>query len=137
MPWEEAADMAIAMARVARDHHGDVRLLAFDPINGIAERQSAAVDRLVAAGVVDTVGINSYSHTARAQLGRAILKSWRRYKPPVLVAETSWHDGHRGQRQRFPGFDKRRWLEHVLKEVEWAQERETWVEGICWYPIVD
>jgi hypothetical protein len=137
MPWEEAVEMAIAMARAARDHHADVRLLACDPINGIGERQFAAVDRLVAAGVVDTVGINSYPHTARAPLGRAILKSWRRYKLPILVAETSWHDGHRAQRRRFPGFSKRRWLEHVLTEVEWAQERGARVQGLCWYPIVD
>ncbi|WP_156386841.1 hypothetical protein [Aureimonas sp. Leaf454] len=136
-PWEEAVDMAIAMARAARDHHGDVRLLACDPIHGIGERQFAAVDRLVTAGVVDTVGINSYPHTARAPLGRAILKGWRRYKLPILVAETSWHDGHREQRRRFPGFDKRRWLDHVMAEVEWALERGARVEGVCWYPIVD
>ena len=72
-------------------------MLACDPIHGIGERQFAAIDELVGAGVVDTVGINSYPHTARAPLGRAILKSWRRYKLPILVAETSWHDGHRDQ----------------------------------------
>ncbi|WP_061936008.1 hypothetical protein [Aureimonas sp. AU22] len=137
MAWEEAVDMAIVMGRAARDHHAKVRLLACDPINGIGERQFAAVDRLVGAGVVDTIGINSYPHTARAPLGRAILKSWRRYGLPVLVAETSWHDGHRAQRRRFPGFGKRRWLEHILAEVDWASARGAQVEGVCWYPIVD
>jgi hypothetical protein len=65
------------------------------------------------------------------------LKTWRRYGLPVMVAETSWHDGHREQARRFPGWNKGAWLRHVLAEVEIAERKGAEVVGVCWYPIVD
>jgi hypothetical protein len=137
MSWEAATDLAITMASVARDHHPDVKLLSTDPITGIGERQFAATDRLVAAGMVDVVGVNYYPHTARTSLLKVLLKTWRRYGKPILVSETSWHDGHRDHHRRHPGFDKGQWLRHMLAELDEAQARGVQLAGLCWYPIID
>ena len=137
MSWEAATDLAITMARVARDHHPTVKLLSTDPITGIGERQFAATDRLVAAGCVDVVGVNYYPHTARTSLLKVLLKTWKRYDKPILVSETSWHDGHRDHHRRHPGFNKGAWLRHMLGDIAEAQAKGVEVAGLCWYPIVD
>ncbi len=137
MAWEHAVDLAITMARVARDHHPDVRLLSTDPITGIGERQFAATDRLVGAGVVDIVGINYYPHTARTSLLKVLLKTWRRYGKPILLSETSWHDGHPIHHRRHPGFNKADWFWHVMDQIRQASLQGVEVAGLCWYPIVD
>lgn len=137
MPWERATDLAITMARVARDHHPDVRLLSTDPITGIGERQFAATDRLIHAGVVDVVGINYYPHTARTSLLKVLLKTWRRYGKPILIAETSWHDGHPIHHRRHPGFNKEGWLRLMVDQIEQARAQGVDICGLCWYPIVD
>jgi hypothetical protein len=137
MPWEAAVDLAITLVRVARDHHPDVRVLSTDPITGVGERQYAATDRLVAAGMVDVIGLNYYPHTARTALSKALGKTWRRYGKPLLVSETSWHDGHREHHRRHPGFDKGAWLRHIEGEVAEAEAKGAEIAGICWYPIVD
>lgn len=110
MPWEGAVELAILMTRVAKDHHPDVRVLTTDPLTGIGERQYAATDRLVQAGIVDLVGVNYYPHTARTSLFKVLLKTWRRYGKPILISETSWHDGHPIHHRRHPGFHKGAWL---------------------------
>ena len=132
-----AVEMAIAMARVAKDHHADVRILTTDPITGVGERQFAATDALVATGLVDVVGVNYYPHTARTALRKVLLKTWRRYRKPVLVAETSWHDGHPRHRRRHPGFNKAAWLRHIAEEIAAAEAQGAEIAGVCWYPIVD
>lgn len=137
MPSAAAVEMALTMARVAKDHHPDVRILTTDPITGIGLRQFECTDTLVAAGIVDVVGVNYYPHTARTALRKVLLKTWRRYGKPVLVAETSWHDGHPQQRRRHPGFSKARWLHHIVAEVAHAEAAGAEVAGICWYPLVD
>jgi hypothetical protein len=137
MPRHAATGLAMTMAQVARDHHPDVRILTTDPITGIGNRQFESTDALVAAGFVDVVGINYYPHTARTALSKVLVKTARRYGLPVMVAETSWHDGHRGQQRRFPGWNKGDWLRHVLAEVAIATTKGADVVGVCWYPIVD
>ncbi|MDB5613174.1 MAG: hypothetical protein JWQ22_827 [Devosia sp.] len=137
MSWEAAVDLAVTMARVARDHHPSVKLLSTDPITGIGERQFAATDRLVAAECVDVVGINYYPHTARTALLKVLLKTWRRYGKPILLSETSWHDGHREHHRRHPGFNKGGWLRHMLAEIQVARSMGVEIAGLCWYPIVD
>ncbi|MDH2329056.1 glycosyl hydrolase 53 family protein [Cereibacter sp. SYSU M97828] len=133
----EAVEMAITMARVARDHHPDVGILTNDPITGIGERQFAATDAIVSAIDVDVVGVNYYPHTARTTLSKVLIKTWRRYGKPVMVSETSWHDGHPVHHRRYPGFHKGHWLRHVLDEVEIAKARRVKIAGVCWYPIID
>lgn len=137
MSWEAATDLAILMAGVCRDHHPSVSLLSTDPITGIGERQFAATDRLVAAGCVDVVGVNYYPHTARTSLLKVLLKTWKRFRKPILVSETSWHDGHREHHRRHPGFNKGSWLRYMLSDVETARSMGVEVAGLCWYPIVD
>lgn len=137
MPQDQAVDMAITMARVARDHHPRVGILTNDPITGIGERQFAATDAIVSAVDVDVVGVNYYPHTARTVLSKVLVKTWRRYGKPVMVSETSWHDGHPVHHRRHPGFHKGHWLRHVLDEVALAQARGVPIAGVCWYPIVD
>jgi hypothetical protein len=137
MSWEHATDLALLMARVAKDHHPDVRVLTTDPLTGIGERQFAATDRMVEANVVDVVGVNYYPHTARTSLLKVLLKTWRRYGKPILISETSWHDGHPTHHQRHPGFDKGAWLSHVRQQVADAEACGVEISGICWYPIVD
>jgi hypothetical protein len=137
MPWERATELAITMGRVARDHHPDVKILSTDPITGIGERQFAATDRLVGAGLVDVVGVNYYPHTARTSLLKVLLKTWRRYGKPILVAETSWHDGHPIHHRRHPGFDKGAWFRFVAAQIADARAQGVEICGVCWYPIID
>lgn len=137
MPWHEATHMAVTMARVARDHHPDVGVLTNDPITGVGERQFAATDAIVSAIKVDVIGVNYYPHTARTALSKVLLKTWRRYGKPVMVSETSWHDGHPVHHRRHPGFHKGAWLRHIRDEVAIARARGVEVAGICWYPVVD
>ncbi|MDX7951564.1 glycosyl hydrolase 53 family protein [Lichenihabitans sp. Uapishka_5] len=137
MPHHEAVALAVTMARVARDHHSDVRILSTDPITGIGERQFAATDALVGAGLVDVVGVNYYPHTARTALRKVLNKTARRYGLPIMVSETSWHDGHPGHHGRHPGWTKGDWLRHILAEVAAAEARGATMAGVCWYPIVD
>lgn len=137
MSRDDAVRLALTMTRVAKDHHPDVRVLTTDPLNGIGERQFEATDALVAAGLVDVVGVNYYPHTARTSLSKVLVKTARRYRLPILIAETSWHDGHREQQRRFPGMSKGVWLRHVLAEVALAQAKGAEVVGVCWYPIID
>lgn len=137
MPRHEAVEMAVLMARVARDYHPDVGILTNDPITGIGGRQFEATDAIVAAVDVDVIGVNYYPHTARTALSKVLLKTWRRYGKPVMVSETSWHDGHPIHHRRHPGFHKGAWLHHVLHEVEIARSRGARIAGVCWYPIVD
>ena len=137
MPRQEAIDMAITMARVARDHHPDVGILTNDPITGIGDRQFEAKDAIVSAVHVDVIGINYYPHTARTSLAKVLMTTWRRYRKPIMVAETSWHDGHPVHHRRHPGLNKGTWLRHVVEHVDIARFHGANVVGICWYPIVD
>ncbi|MDB5665059.1 MAG: hypothetical protein JWS11_1602 [Cypionkella sp.] len=137
MPQNEAVNLAITMARVARDHHPNIGILTNDPITGVGERQFAATDAIVSAVSVDVIGVNYYPHTARTILSKVLLKTWRRYKKPIMVAETSWHEGHPVHHRRHPGFHKGSWLREVLGQVEIARLHGAQIAGVCWYPIID
>ncbi|TAU52523.1 hypothetical protein ELI43_06700 [Rhizobium leguminosarum] len=137
MPRHEAIGMAVTMARVARDYHPGVGILTNDPITGIGERQFEATDAIVSAVDVDVIGINYYPHTARTSLTKVLLTTWRRYRKPIMVSETSWHDGHPVHHRRHPGLHKGGWLRHVLDQVDVARFHGAVVVGVCWYPVVD
>ncbi len=137
MPRHEAIDMAVTMACVARDHHPDVGILTNDPITGVGDRQFEATDAIVSAVHVDVVGVNYYPHTARTSLVKVLMATWRRYRKPIMVSETSWHDGHPVHHRRYPGLNKGTWLRHVSEQVDIARFHGADVVGICWYPIVD
>jgi hypothetical protein len=137
MPRHEAVEMAVLMAKVARDHHPDVGILTNDPITGVGERQFEATDAIVSAVDVDVVGVNYYPHTARTSLVKVLLATWKRYRKPIMVSETSWHDGHPVHHRRYPGLNKGGWLRHVLEQVNIAVFHGAVIAGVCWYPIVD
>lgn len=137
MSLQDAARMAVVMARAARDHHPDVGILTNDPITGIGDRQFEATDIIAAAVHVDVIGVNYYPHTARTALSRVLVKTWRRYGKPIMLSETSWHDGHPVHHRRHPHFHKGSWLNHVLDEVTKARAQGVSIVGVCWYPIVD
>ena len=137
MPREDAVRLALTMTAVVRDHHPDVRVLATDPITGIGERQFEAMDALVATGMVDIVGVNYYPHNARTSLLKVLNKVARRYRKPIMVAETSWHDGHPAHRRMHPGWTKGDWLRHVLDQVAAAEAKGADIVGVCWYPVID
>lgn len=137
MPWEHACDLARTLVHVARDNHPDVRVLSTDPLTGIGNKQFAATDRLVHEGLVDVVGVNYYPHTARTSLFKVLVKTWKRYEKPILLSETSWHDGHPVHHGRHPGFNKAAWFHHIQAEVAAAHKVGVLVAGVCWYPVVD
>jgi hypothetical protein len=137
MAREAAIDLFRLMARVARDHHPDVRILANDPVTGIGERQFASLDALMAGEAIDIVGVNYYPHTARTVLSKVLVKTWKRYRKPIMVSETSWHDGHPVHHHRHPGFHKGAWLRHIREQVALAEQRGVEIVGVCWYPIID
>ncbi|RDJ03582.1 glycosyl hydrolase 53 family protein [Rhizobium grahamii] len=137
MPRHEAIDMAVTMARTARDHHPDVGILTNDPIAGVGDRQFEATDAIVSAIDVDVIGVNYYPHTARTALSKVLIKTWRRYRKPIMVSETSWHDGHPVHHRRHPGFHKGAWLRHILEQIDVARMHGAEIVGVCWYPIID
>ncbi|MBD0416847.1 glycosyl hydrolase 53 family protein [Oryzicola mucosus] len=125
------------MARVARDHHPNIGIMTNDPITGVGDRQFEATDAIVSAVDVDVVGVNYYPHTARTSLIKVLLSTWGRYRKPIMVSETSWHDGHPVHHRRHPRLHKGTWLRHILDQVRMAQFHGVIVVGVCWYPIVD
>ncbi len=137
MPRHDAIEMAITMARTARDHHPNVGILTNDPITGVGERQFDATDAIVSAVDVDVIGVNYYPHTARTILSKVLLKTWRRYRKPIMVSETSWHDGHPVHHRRHPSFNKGAWLRYVLDQVDIARMHGADIVGVCWYPVID
>lgn len=137
MPKHEAIAMAIEMTRVSKGHHPNVGILTKDPITGVGDRQFEATDAIVSAVNVDVIGVNYYPHTGRTTLSKVLLKTWRRYRKPIMVSETSWHDGHPVHHRRYPGFHKGAWLRHVTDQVDIARFHGVAVAGVCWYPIVD
>lgn len=139
LSWHDAAMAGLRMIRVLKDNHPDVRVLITDPINGFGEHEYAAADALTSSGLVDWVGVNTYPHTIKNGecLPDILTATWKRYHLPVLVAETSWHNGHPDHHRLFPGWDKASWLRFVLFAIKGAVDLEgANVVGCCWYPIV-
>ena len=106
MPCDAAVDLFIKLTKNIRDYHPHVCVMTTDPIVGIGDRQYGATDALVAAGLVDVVGVNYYPHTARTALSKVLIKTARRYGKTMMVAETSWHAGHPVHRRLHPGRNK-------------------------------
>ena len=52
---------------------------------------------------------------------------------PVVLSETSHHDGHPGHRYA----DKGAWLRYVVSQCDSAARHGHPVHGICWYPAID
>ncbi len=111
---------------------------AWDMLCGRAEPQLGGSPRHL-----DIVGMNYYhdnqwefpgnsrlhwhlGDTRRKPLSDLIGSVWKRYRRPMLIAETSHIGEGRGQ-----------WLDDVAREVELCAKRGLPVEGLCLYPIID
>ena len=58
-----------------------------------------------------------------------------RWKLPLMITETGWHQGLRAAHRPFPAVrDRWDWLAHVRAEVSRA---DVDVRGSCWYPWLD
>lgn len=92
---------------------------------------------------VDLLGINYYHsnqwelgdphaypwhlrHPRRLPFSALLLRTWRRYGLPLLVAETS-----------HVGVGRADWIEEVAAEVQAARRAGADIRGICLYPILD
>lgn len=72
---------------------------------------------------------------ARTCLSKVLVKTARRDRRPISVAETNWHDGHREQQRPYPGMGKDEWLRHVLAKVTLAPAKGEEGVGVCWSAI--
>lgn len=133
----ELAVTGLEMLEIVRGALPDVRCLTTDPIVGAGEAEYAATDLMVSTGHVAVVGVNYYPHTAVKPLRDVLVATWKRYGLPVLLSETSWHNGHQDHQGRFFNHDKAAWLHHVSAEIGRAQMAGATVVGCCWYPATD
>lgn len=135
MTPRRATDMALRMMATAACLPDRPRFATCDPFHHLHPSVFAATDRLVAGGHVDMVGINYYPHHAVEPLHRVLRAVAERYRLPVMITETGWHDGLRAAHRRFPQVRGRwDWLAHVQAEIARSGVP---VAGVCWYPWLD
>jgi beta-glucosidase/6-phospho-beta-glucosidase/beta-galactosidase len=90
---------------------------------------------------LDIIGLNYYYNNQwRYRSGRKVFRGhpdyrpfsdilveyWRRYRRPILIAETGIEDEARAE-----------WFRYVCSEVEIAKSLGAQIEGVCLYPIVN
>lgn len=81
------------------------------------------------------VGVNFYPHYAQETLHRVLRAAADRYRLPVMITETSCHDGLPAAHRRFPHVrDRSDSPAHVWVEIA---RSEVPVAGLCWYPCLD
>lgn len=135
---EWATETGIRCMNTVRRWNSNSHFMSVDSITGAGDHEYQPTDEMVATGMIETVGVNYYPHTANAPLGEVILKTWERYRLPVMVSETGWHVGHPEQEHRFPAIRTRgQWLRHVLDECDIAIDGGAHIDGVCIYPITD
>lgn len=111
------------------------RFATCDPFHHLAPSVFKATDELVATGLIRMVGINYYPHHAIEPLHVVLRTVADRYRLPVMITETGWHDGLPAAHRRFPHVhDRWGWLHHVRDEIALSGVN---VAGICWYPWLD
>ena len=111
------------------------RFATCDPFHHLHPEVFRATDQLVASGLIEMVGINYYPHHAIEPLHHVLRVVADRWRLPVMITETGWHDGLHAAHRRFPHIhDRWGWLAHVRAEVERSGVP---VAGICWYPWLD
>lgn len=119
----------------AAEGHRLAQFQAFDLLSGVLWPQTGGTPE-----VLDTIGVNYYPTnqwvhggpplTPESPLYRPfssmLAETWRRYRRPLVVAETGTEGDARGP-----------WLRHVAREVDVARAMGARVQGVCWYPILD
>ncbi|MRX49565.1 hypothetical protein GI374_03715 [Paracoccus sp. S-4012] len=132
---KRATDMALKMMTTAACLPLRPRFATCDPFHHLHPSVFTATDRLVASGHVEMVGVNYYPHHAHEPLHRVLRAVADRYRLPVMITETGWHDGLPAAHRRFPHVrDRWDWLAHVRAEIA---RSEVPVAGLCWYPWLD
>ena len=132
----------IATITSIRKAQPDARFLYCDPFEG-GRWQFEAVDLLTgraSAGsiggsgeFIDVVGINHYPHFKGPQIARCIAEVAQHLSRPIVLSETSHHDGHPAHHYESKGA----WLRYVLDQCEQAARGGHRVHGVCWYPVID
>lgn len=124
--------------RFIEDKGVEARFMTVDPITGAGDHEYEATDQLVHNGRVDVVGINYYPHAKVENCFDVIMRTWNRYKKPVMISETSWHVGHVEQAEKNPWCRSRaQWFNYIATSIEAAKTCGAEVHGLCWYPIID
>lgn len=135
MTPSRATQMALRMMTTAACLPNRPRFATCDPFHHLHPNVFKATDRLVESGHVQMVGVNYYPHHAIEPLHRVLRAVADRYRLPVMITETGWHDGLPEAHRRFPHIrDRWDWLAHVKAEIE---RSEVPVAGLCWYPWLD
>lgn len=135
MTRSEGTRTALSMMRAVARAGLPVRWVTSDPFHHLHPEVFRATDRLVETGLVWMVGVNYYPHHAHVPLADVLHAVAERYRLPMMIAETGFHDGHRGNRRHFRHIGGRRqWWEHVHQEIA---RSGTILNGACWYPWLD
>lgn len=130
-----ATDMALRIMAAAACLPDPPRFATCDPFHHLHPKVFRATDRLVASGHVRMIGVNYYPHHAVEPLHRVLRAVADRYRLPVMITETGWHQGLRAAHRRFPHIrDRWDWLAHVQAEIALSGVP---VAGLCWYPWLD
>ena len=128
---EEVIERTIYMSYTLKEQNPNIKLLQLDAICG-PEENWHALDILNLNA--DMIGLNMYPHTLRAQPHELLIEAHRRYHKPIMISETSWHDGF----HVWDGiYNKGDWLRFMVNEAKLAQQAGANITGICWYPFVD
>lgn len=127
-----AVDWWIRIAEEVRRLVPGNELLACDPVHANEGHEYGALDAL--APHADVIGINHYPEWARVPLSDILAAASAKYPGKrLIIAETSWHDGH--HEQFFPPFRcKADWLGYIMDSIAVSGVP---VEAVCWYPAVD
>lgn len=128
---EEGVIRAMRMLYVLRQMLPKVNVLTVDPLWSLAGPWYGN-DALQAQA--DVIGVNLYPHDIKAPISDLLVAAGMRYRKPIMISETSWHDGF----HEWPDVhNKLEWMLYVESEVEKARLLGVDVFGVCWYPIVE
>ncbi len=133
----------IETIRAVRAINPDARFLHTDPYTGPKSFETEALDWLTGRSepklggseeFLDVLGINHFPHFGGPRIAANIVALGERYRRPILLAETSLHQGH----PKHTGYsDRGAWLRYVVDQCASARKRGVPVQGVCWYPAID
>ena len=126
---------ALKMMTTATMLPGPPRFATSDPFHHLHPEVFRAPDQLVASGRIEMVGVNYYPHRAVEPLHYVRRVLAERWKLPLMIPETGWHQALRARIAAFLlSVIAGTGLAHVRADVSRA---DVDVRGICWYPWLD
>ena len=124
------AYLAGAMVAVLRAQGCNVRVMTAEPAHSVSD-----LDGHFCWQHADVIGLNMHACHLRQAPHEIMIEAARRFRKPMVVAETSLHVGHPAN---YLGINsKAEWLGYMLDEVGFAFRHGAEIEGICWHPFVD